>query len=946
MAEERTQNRIPAWLIPAVFLSGAAGLVYETLWIRLLSLSLGSTAQALCLVLSVFMLGLGLGAWAFGRLADRSEDPLRLYAVLELALGAFCALTPWLFRAAGPFSAAALLLSPAMLMGATLPVLTRYLAGRGLKQGQAVSRLYFWNTLGAAAGALTAAFVLLRAFGVSASLWLAAALSAAVGLFVLAASRGALPASQEPDWRPAEDFRTEPAGDRAAFRVLFALSGALAMGFQVVWTRLLTLVLGSTVFSLALVLGAQLAGLALGGLLAGLLLERRPPRAGTLGLILAGIGAASLGLLALYAWAPFAYLKLFALSGQTPLFQVLLFACAFAALLGPSILMGMTLPWFADLCESGRRQGGRVGSVLLANTLGSALGPWAAAFLLIPGLGLQAAAGALALGSAGLGCAAMLVEGRSWRRWAGWTAAAAAAGWLLLPRIGMDLLHSGAALGARVYLRAGADLAAWRGVLSQRKELFAKDGVTASVSAWEHPSGVRSLVLDGKPDATDAPVDLATQYLLGHLPVLAARRNADPALTSERALVIGFGIGTTLAALARHPVKEIELVEIEPRVLEAAPLFERVNRGVLKDPRVKVHIDDGRHHLEGSDKRYDAIVSDPSYPWIAGMTHLYSLEFFSAAREHLTQGGVFCQWLPIYGLSPEAFRSVLETFRRSFPYASVWLRGGDALLLGSLKPQGFDWEGLQAHLESSGAKDDLQGWMLGDAPGLLAHWVSDEEGLAGLAAEGSAPAAHSDDRPVLEYLSRMSQQGLERRNTALLERFARPVGGHLRGGESERRWLVRSLLVLERPEAAAREFRTLPKDDPWYAGLERDLGETFLKRGRAVRALEVFEARLRERPRDPAAHLDLARARMAQGDQDGALKALEGFSRRVFVGRADQAAARARREGRPALVYLAMGFGYAGLNEGRQAAELFARVLKTEPGLLDETTRDEKGLVR
>lgn len=522
-----------------------------------------------------------------------------------------------------------------------------------------------------------------------------------------------------------------------------------------------------------------------------------------------------------------------------------------------------------------------------------------------------------------------------------WAAAVLLGAWAVSPSLSPYITHSGVSVYVDGYLQAGVkDGESLKSHLSGRKINFAKDGRYASVAIVEQEQPRTTfLTINGKVDASDA-VDMPTQLLLGHLPLLVSKNEVK-----GKVLVVGLGSGVTAAAAARHGVGSIEIAEIEPAVVEANRFFARVNHDVLRDSRVRLILDDGRHHLIRSRESYDAIISEPSNPWISGMSHLFTAEFYALGRGRLAPGGIFCQWLHIYNMTPEAILAGLNTFRAAFPHSSVWRVDQDLILLGSEKPLTLDFAEIERRLGRPGIREDFAPMGNLHAGDVLARWLMDEKALAALTASASL---HTDDAPTLEFLAPLALRDARvgEENSALLEKASLPVSRRLSGARGEQRRLVYSLVAAGRPEAAAREFGFLPQSDAWYAGLQRDLGEMFLRQGSA-RAAALFEDRLKAFPRDPAAFLDLARARLAGGDRAGAVAALEGFVGLVHEeDRIRRLVARARREERMGLTYLAMGLGYARINEQKTAARAFEWVLQQDPALFGLLTGENATTVR
>lgn len=928
-------------VLAAAALSGAAGLVYETAWLRMLGPAVGSTALGVCLLLSVFMGGLALGSWRLGALADRHPAPLRLYAGLEVSLAACGLALPWLFRSAATPWAALLLAVPTALMGGTLPALMRALSG-ARSAGRDGAELYFANTAGAAAGVLAGGLLLVPALGVSRACAAAAAANAAAAVLGWWASLSwAAPAEGAGAPAPSSAEPTEgPAG--WPVWACFAVLGAAGLAFETVWTRLLALVTGSTAQAFTLALAVFLIGTAAGSRLAARRVDGLSRRRGALGLLLVLLAGAALASTASFHALPWLYLRVISLFGDGARGPADAAAAGVVFLL-PAVLMGMSFPFFTRLADRPGERGGRFGLAYAANAAGAVTGSWLAAFVLVPHWGLSGAAAAFPPLYGLLGAALMaLEEDRRFRPLTPWAVMAALGAWALCPALPPELIHSGVFLYDAGLAHAARDPQRLVRQQSGRSLLYAEDGVHASVSVWRQPSGQLSLVINGKPDASTGAVDMPTQSLLGHLPLLSLRAAGR---VPRRVLVVGLGSGVTAAAVLRHPVESVDVVEIEPAVARAAAYFAAANRGALADPRLRLAAGDGRGFLRAAAGGYDAIISEPSNPWIAGMSHLFTTEFFAAARDRLAPGGVLCQWLPLYAMTPEALASALETLRGAFPHVSAWRWKADLLLIASSEPARLDWDRLEGLLQDSGVAADLAPHGLAHAPDLLALRVGGREGL-GVLARG-APR-HTDDRPVLEYLRPRSlhDELTASVNVAGLEPAWEDSARWLAAPPDRNRWLARALLAAGRPEAAERELAGLPAADPWRAGLLRDLGELYMKEGKPAGALAVFSAAA-ERHGGPGASLDLARARLALGDRPGAVRDLEAFA--AAAGRTERFAAALAKAGRPggfASAYLALGLAYARRGQGGPAAEAFGRVLALEPGALGSRSQRRRDAPR
>ncbi|HEX6850897.1 MAG TPA: fused MFS/spermidine synthase [Candidatus Polarisedimenticolaceae bacterium] len=694
------------------FLSGATGLIYQVVWLRQLVLVFGSTLEATSAVLGVFMAGLAAGAWAGGRWMDRrpGASPLRVYGILEIGVAAAALSAAFLLprvsipaelgepsrSAARLLAIAALLLPPTLLMGATLPVLSRRAVRDPLLVGGSVGRLYAVNTFGAVVGTFLAAFVALPSVGLRATSALTIGANVLLGTVAIVASRRTGEASTVVT--PPRDPR--PANVAQALPLLvFAASGFGAMVLEVAWTRALGLVFGSSVYAFALMLLAFLIGLASGGAGVSAWLRRRPDADGgaLLALLLAASAAASFatawGLQALPGIAASYLIR----GSEAPIgWFALQLGLALLVMFPSTFALGGVFPAVLHRCAvAGDGVAGSVGRVYASNTAGTILGALAAGFVLVPRfgvwgvlLGVCALQGALAL-TAALGTA----QARSSMRAVAVGLAVAVIGALAIARPGWDALLMNSGVYYNVDTGPGAP--SWPEHLAKLRAtsriVFVEEGRTASVMVVDHlPSRGRYLAVNGKVDASSS-ADLETQLLMGHLPMLFRPGAKD-------VLVVGLASGISVGAVAAHPAETIRVVEVERAMVRAAREFARWNGDVLDDRRVEVVVDDARHFLRRDRGAYDVIVSQPSNPWMTVAANLFTREFFEIGRSRLRPGGVFGQWIQLYGLRPEDVASVVAAFRSSFPSVMLFstMGGVDLVLLGSETPLRFDTASLDA----------------------------------------------------------------------------------------------------------------------------------------------------------------------------------------------------------------------------------------------------------
>lgn len=766
------------------FLSGAAALVYQVAWVRSLSLVFGGSHLAVTTVLAVFMGGLALGSAIFGRRADATPRPLRLYGWLELGIagGALIFLglsyvypaiyVPlarldeenriWLSLLRVAFAAGAIIL-PTTLMGGTLPVLSRFVIRGPESIGRRLSVLYALNTLGAVAGTLATGFVLLRLFGVTATLLLAVATNVAIGLAALllpekafAAGRaGKSPRVAEPTPAPSDAGRLST---HAGVLVLWGIgaSGFCALGYEVLWTRMLSMVVGTSVYSFAIMLAAFLTGIALGGHAYGVH-ERwsggdRPDRSLMLfGIVQITIGVVAMGTVLLMRDLPSHAIGLQSLilgsrDNEFVARQGASFAVAFAYMFVPAFFMGVAFPLAGRLYAAARpRVGDAVGRVLAWNTIGAVLGSAASGFVLVHAFGIERSLQMLVVLNVGVGILVMTVA--TARRWATWATAAVTAACLIALGLFPDW---GRVWDERYFAifrnnqRQAFDTAENVAYGLENTEIvYYFEGVNEVISVIRPQGAWQAFIVNSRPEATTSPMDKQCQRTLGHLPMLL---HPQP----RSVFVLGTGTAMTLGATSIHPgVERIVLAEIERGVFGAARAFSAWNHGVLDDPRLRVVLNDGRNYLATTRETFDVVTADPIHPWSGGAAYLYTVEYFRSVAAHLRPGGIACQWLPIYELAPEDLASVVRTFGEAFDHVMVWLTHYDAQLVGSNSPILIDESRLAARISSVEAiEEDLRDVDMGTAEDFLSYFVMGSEGARAFARAG---IVNTDDNLYLEF---------------------------------------------------------------------------------------------------------------------------------------------------------------------------------------------------
>jgi spermidine synthase len=787
-------------LVPCLaFASGAAALTYESLWMRSFGLIFGVTTHAVSVTLCTFMGGLALGSWLVSRLAVRRI--LLAYAAVEAGIGLSALLTLPILRSLPAWygsmmqgralpagmetglrcaAAASVVLVPTVLLGATFPLLVESLARAGRGFHVSLGRLYLVNTLGGAAGVALGAFVLLPAIGVTGTFLVSASLNLAVGLVAFAGSRGAAPAD-------AVQAAAPPPGGRAALPAVFLLAalatGACSFGLEILWTRSLSLVIGSSIYSFNLMLLAFLMGIVFGTALYDHLRPRIVRPELWLAATLAGVGALILADLALVGWLPLVFFNLMrVIPAEFLAHQAAGFGLCLLAMLPVTIAFGFSFPLLVHLVTMGRRTPQQVSGLLYAwNTLGAIAGALATSFVLVPATGMQASfvcmaalpllAGLVLLSGArawttvaraaafaGLGLGVFLV-GWTWRPWDLRLMTAGiyknALGWMPTAQPGFFWLQEG--------LRQTRDL------------LLYEEGREAVVTAVRTGGDVEILV-NGKTDGGTSRWDSTTQKLLAHVPLML---HPEP----RHAMVIGWGSGGTAGSAALYPLTDLHAVEIEPAIFDAAPLFAAVNRGVERDPRFRITFEDARTVLLTSPETYDVIVSVPSNPWISGVSNLFTSDFYQVVRPRLAAGGLLCQWFHYYNMSLDDVRTQVRTFTDVFPYAALFVVpptgaengaltvSGDLLLIGGASPIVLDVERARRRFADAAIRDDLAAAGVDDPIDLMLDQVMDRDDLVAFAGEG---VRNTDDRPVLEF---SAPKGLFLPTSANAAMYGRLVAG-------------------------------------------------------------------------------------------------------------------------------------------------------------------------
>lgn len=828
-------------VVSAFFLSGASGLIFENLWTRMLRHVFGSTTLAISTVLTAFMGGLALGSYLFGRYADRIKKPLLVYAVAEGIVGVYALIVPFIIQDLYPyvnawmwrnfeqnystlsvlrfvFSAVVLIL-PATMMGATLPLLAKHFVGRpeGMKKvGLSVGILYTLNTLGAIVGTFTSGFVLLPEIGQRATNYVAATinlslfaaimllrkpltaparddeatyterpgfLSVLSGIFVLALAvaslvscwgfsaawfvffvlllilvggtlvvRGVLlgveakRGSGGPVLPPVNLYPISNGARIAAFATFF-FSGVAAMNYQVIWSRALAMVIGSSVYSFTIILLAFLVGIAIGSALYSSWMHRVRNPVLHLAFVKLSVGMMAMLNFLIVDKLPFWFARLVVRNisqyhEHIGTVQFFMFCIVALAIIPVTIGMGMGFPLTIRILTSGHNRLGRdVGSIYAMNTVGCIVGSFCSAFVFVPGLsaftyehmtefshgyGLQWAFYlSLTMNFSMAVILLLLSPRRPELSPIKYVAAPLIPTWLIVFILWAPTWNLAHMTLGTFRLSLGED-ATDPNRIAEPDLVFYYDGMstTVSVERWGRHLALKN---NGKVDASNGE-DMSTQIMVAGYPLLF-----HPAGPEGLDLVtIGFGSGTTLGAAGQFPVERIDIVELEPSIsgppLERVPagvddptehrlqragarFFREINHDPWADERVHVINNDGRNYLASTTRRYDVIISEPSNPWITGVSDLFTVDHFRAASQALAPHGIFCQWVQLYELSPENIQAVFRAIAAVFPYMVVFAAedlSSDTVILASYEPLPLDLERVERAMGTPAAQRELE----------------------------------------------------------------------------------------------------------------------------------------------------------------------------------------------------------------------------------------------
>jgi spermidine synthase len=765
---QQTSRGFPTYrtvIILFFLFTGVSGLIYEILWTRMFSLVLGTTVYAVATVLGVYMGGLALGSWIFGRIVDRPKvNGFRLYALLEGAVGIYAFILPFLmdfsdtiYKAAWPLLSESfagqtllrivlsilILIVPTTMMGGTLPVLSRYLVRRRNRSGVEIGTLYAVNTLGAVVGCFITGFFLIELLGVSLTLTIAAILNLAVAIsaYYLSGrthSKDLEVQLEESKQRKEKKVRPRTEYSRRQIQVvlwLFALSGFAALALEVLWTRSLMYFVNIDTWAFTAMLTAFLCGIGLGSLIMSRYVEKisKPIMVLAVIEILIGISAGlSIPLFDLLHETSTTNLWLSS-SSSTLLWQIVSkLSQSFLIMLLPTLLMGAAFPLVCRIYVGNRKEVGRgTGTLYALNTAGAILGSIGAGFVMLPILGsIQSSILLSSTLYAVLGLLLLIIAVESSRT-----------------RLWINLFVI-TALGALLILNiqfTGQPVIKLSRFFKEQPGLFTlryfQEGPDASISVLEKANGLRELNINGQSTAFTNYMDMQVHRMLSHLPMLL---QPDP----KKVLVVGFGMGSTVWGCCQYEeVERVDVVELLKDEKETANWFKEVNHGVLNHPKLKFIQGDGRNYLLGTREKYDVISFNAIHPRYSA--NLYTVDFYQMCREKMDSNGVICAWMTQNSLVDAEWKMLCRSFTEVFPYSSLWYSNPQHFcLIGSMKPLKIDLDKWQTRIDQDGVQSDLKDSNLNNPFVLLTRYMFGDQKLTDYLSES---LLNTDDKPLVEF---------------------------------------------------------------------------------------------------------------------------------------------------------------------------------------------------
>ena len=777
----KSKEELYKTIIALVFVfSGTAGLIYQIVWFKYLSLSVGNSTFAQMIVLATFLGGLAIGNHFFGNKADTLTNPLKIYAILEIAIGLYAAAYPILDKAfsglffsiasnahleSGDISynflrfvlSAVLLLIPTIAMGGTLPLLTTFFVNKIDNTRKDVATLYFLNSFGAVFGVFLAGFLFIETFGLELTIYIAGMVNLILGFiaYVISGKVDELKFFNKTT-EAEETFKSEnniklPKINFSIILIVAGLSGMSALIYEMAWVRLFINIFGSSTYVFSIMLAAFISGITIGSFIVTKSFIKKYNILLLIGGSQFAIAIGSMLALLLAERLPYYTWFIASLLNKTEstfgIFIFIEFFISFIIMLIPTLFMGVTLPLIVEVVShSNFKAGLSVGRVFSVNTIGTVVGVLLTGIVFIPLWGMQ--------GSFNIGIVINILAG------------------LLvilttkeIKKISKNVLVGFSLVIFIVYMFSSNDLGKnillggvfkkfnsnppstyykYLNTLKNKNVLFYKEGISANVAVIEgngkHKQKI--LIINGKPDASSYG-DMPTQVMLGQVPMML---HPNP----KNVFVVGFGSGVTINSVLTHPVSKVTCAEISKEVIDAGNIFKNENNNCLADSRLKVLIEDAHAALKLSKTNYDVIISEPSNPWIAGIGNLFSKEYFETCKSKLDTNGIMVQWFHLYETNDDVVRLVLNTFKNVFKYAQIWNGvSNDILLVGSKSAIKLNSKLLAEKFQQANIKKDFNKIGINNVFTFLTCQSNSTEGFYGLTA--SKKPINTELTPLLEF---------------------------------------------------------------------------------------------------------------------------------------------------------------------------------------------------
>ncbi|NOX19519.1 MAG: hypothetical protein GXO87_14725 [Chlorobi bacterium] len=735
MTQNKNYENSKAVIAFIFVLSGAAGLIYQIVWFKYLSLAVGNSTIAQMIVLATFLGGLAIGNYFFGKRADALRSPLKIYALLEIFIGLYAIIYPFIFNFFGDlffktaigFSldsgdvtfhflrfaySSVLLILPTIAMGGTLPLLTSYFVEKLEHTRKDVAILYFLNSFGAVVGVLLGGFLLIKAIGLEKTIYLTGTLNIVIGAGAYLIAQKFTKEKLEEESQTLETQNKNETFTKREVLVSIAvagLSGMAALVYEMVWVRLFINIFGSSTYAFSIMLAAFISGITVGSFIAAKNFIKKFNKIEVVAFSQFFIALGTIAALYFAERLPYYMWNIASLFNRNEttfgLFLFSEFALSFLIMFVPTLFMGISLPVIVEIVAASRKKAGfSVGRVFSVNTLGTVFGVFLTGLVFIPlfGVGGSFTAGILInIFSAVL---LLFVSAKTAQenriRFSGLFVLTVFVYLFFSPSWNQNAMLSG--VFKKLSSPPPPTFEAFKQSLENRDILYYKEGTAANVAVTKarDATGQKILIINGKPDASSVG-DLPTQTLVAQIPLML---NPNP----KKVFVVGFGSGITVHSVLTHPVEKVVCAEISEEVIEAGKYFAEENGNCLNDKRLQILVDDANAALRSSDEKYDVIVSEPSNPWIAGIGNLFSQEYFEMCKNKLNENGIMVQWYHLYESNDNIVKLVLNTFKSVFPYAQIWNGvSNDIILIGAKERPKLDLANLKAKFENPKIKNDL-----------------------------------------------------------------------------------------------------------------------------------------------------------------------------------------------------------------------------------------------